>query len=27
VHYAVIGSLTLLAAIFFSVARRRAATG
>jgi ribose transport system ATP-binding protein len=27
VHYAVIGSLTLLAAIFFSVARRRAASG
>jgi ribose transport system ATP-binding protein len=27
VHYVVIGTLTLLAAIFFSVARRRAATG
>jgi len=25
VHYTVIGTLTLLAAIFFSVARRRAA--
>jgi ribose transport system ATP-binding protein len=27
VHYVVIGTLTLLAAIFFSIARRRAATG
>jgi len=27
VHYAVIGTLTLLAAIFFSLARRRAASG
>jgi ribose transport system ATP-binding protein len=26
VHYAVIGTLTVLAAIFFSLARRRAAT-
>jgi ribose/xylose/arabinose/galactoside ABC-type transport system permease subunit len=27
VHYTVIGALTLLAAIFFSLARRRAASG
>jgi len=27
VHYTVIGTLTLLAAIFFSMARRRAAAG
>jgi hypothetical protein len=27
VHYTVIGTLTVLAAIYFSVARRRAASG